>query len=427
METKQLMIIAIAAAVIVVAGVAVYFLTADNNKNTTNDDSGDTDETTVVTVEDSVGRTVEVPENFDNGIVAVGWNVLKVLSFFDAHEHVTEVDYQEAQPMLGSLQPHYYCYDMSTIKTHEDTTMGGFSESTIEQIASENPSLVIMTSNVYNKYQTGSDALAKACPLVVLQLDSMSGYFYTVEDDKYVLQSDIKKSLSILGDVLGESDRDEEVVTALESTLADIKTNALTDCSTLFNLAGSAMAMGSGDINLVFPMFPPFEIAGAKNAAAEGGYTIASGFYTTLTPETFTTDYDFDVIMYDPTAPATLANPDDQAILQWLYGLQGTDDEKEIYITLTTALCGFEMMNVIADAYHTEVVGGSITLDQMESKMTALYKTLYGDTVGGSMWANLYNTMTARGAASEVFTGLYEQAKVIQKEDGTYTLGAYSA
>ncbi len=423
MATKQLIAI-LAVAVIVVAGVGVYFATADNNKNTTNNDS---DESTVVTVEDSAGRTVTVPDSLDNGIVTVGWNILKVLSFFDAHEKVTQVDYQETQTLYGSLQPHYYCYDMSKITTHTDSTMGGFTESDIESIANSNPSLVIMTKNIYDKYQTGSDALAKACTLVVIDLTSMSSSFYTADESgNLVLQDDIQKSLSILGDVLGESDRDEEVISTLNSTLADITANKIAENSPLFSLAGSQMAMGTGDLNLVFPVFPPFALAGATNAASEAGYTVPP-WYATVPVETFTSTYDFDVIMYDPSNPAALANPDDQSVLEWLYGLQDTENEKSIYICLTTALCGFDMLNVVSDAYFTEVVGGTITLEQMESKMTALYKSLFGDSVGASLWSDLVDCMTDRGEASGVYTGLWEQVEVVKNTDGTYTFGDATA
>ncbi len=413
---NQKIIALIVVIVIAAAGVsAAYVLTANNGSNS----STDTDNTTASTViTDSAGRSVTVPDNLDSGIVAVGWNVLKVLSYFEAHEKVTEVDYQEAQVAFGSLQPHYYCYDMSTIKTHEDTTMGAFSEASVEKIANDHPSLVIMTTGVYEKYKTSSDALAKVCPLVVLNLDDMSNMFWEEKDSKLVLASSIQDSLHILGDVLKESDRDEAVIQTINDTFADISSHRLTDASNKVNLSGSQMAMGSGDLNLVFPMFHPLMLAGATNAASV--YTMPP-FYTEVSVETFTSTYDFDTILYDPSAPQTLANPDDQSILKWLYGLQDTANEKEIYIILTTALCGYEMMNVIADAYFVEAqIGGTMTMEDMETKMTAFYKSLYGDDVGSKLWDNLSSTMKSRGSSFGVYTGLWEQVKVGKTGD-TYS------
>lgn len=413
-------IIAIIAVVVIAAvGVsAAYVLTADNGSKT-NSNTDNTGTATVIT--DSASREVTVPDNLDNGIVAVGWNVLKVLSYFDAHEKVTEVDYQETQMALGSLQPHYYCYDMSKMKTHEDTTIGAFSEASIEKIANEKPSLVIMTTGVYEKYKISSDALAKACPLVVLNLNDMSNMFWEQQGTGLVLASSIQNSLHILGDVLKESDRDEAVIETINSTLNDIVAHKLTDTTNKVNLAGSQMAMGSGDLNLVFPMFHPLMLAGATNAASV--YSMPP-FYTEVSVETFTSTYQFDTLLYDPSAPQTLANPNDQAILEWLYGLQGTEDEKEIYIILTTALCGYEMNNVIADAYFVEAkIGGTITIDDMKSKMTVFYKSLYGDEVGSSLWDDLSETMGARGTSAGVYTGLWEQVKVGKTGD-TYSFVA---
>ena len=411
--SKNTIIAIIAAAVIIIAAAGAYVLTQSGSDN--NETSKDK------TVTDSEGREVTVPKNLDNGIITVGWNVLKVLSYFDAHEKVVEVDFQETQPIYGSLQPHYYCYDMSKMASHEDSTMGNFSESTIESIAKKSPSLVIVTTNVYEKFQSSFDSLAKKCPVLALNLTDMSNMFYTVDaSGNFTLNDSIVKSLSILGDVLGEGDVDDKVVKTLNNTLADIKSKQGSDTTTLGSLAGSQMGMGPGDLNAVFPFFHPFQMANVSNAAA--GYPVPP-FYTLLNVETFTSTYDFDVMFYDPSFPAAIANPDDQAVLKWMYSLQGTDDEKKVYSCLTTALCGYEMMNVIADAYYFEVViGKTLTLDQMESILTKLYKDLYGDDVGSKMFNNLDKASASRGAslAVPVETGLWTELKVVLNN------GAYS-
>lgn len=416
MEKKQ-MIVIIAVIIIAIAAIAAIVIMSNGNQSQGPVDPVDPTKT----VTDSAGRVVEVPASLDNGIVTVGWNVLKVLSFFDAHSKVIEVDYQETQMAYGSLQPHYYSYDMSKMKTHEDSTMGNFSEASIETIAKEKPSLVIMTKNIYDKYTVSSDALAKACTLVVIDLSPMSLNFWQEgKDGKLTVHDVIAKSLNILGDVLKEDTRDEAIIKTLNDTLADIVSKAGKDKDTLVNLSGSQMAMGTGDLNLVFPVFNVLQLAGATNAAAKAGYT-APPWFATVEVEKFTSSYDFDMIMYDPSAPRCISNPDDQAVLKWLYGLQGTADEKEIYIILTTALCGYDMMNVIADAYFTEVVvGKTITMDQMKTIMTKLYKDLFGNSVGSKIWDGLVDATGVRGTQTGVYTGLWEKVKV-GLVDGKYT------
>lgn len=91
--SKNAIIAIIAAAVIIIAAAGAYVLTQSGSDN--NETAKDK------TVTDSEGREVTVPKNLDNGIITVGWNVLKVLSYFDAHEKVIEVDFQGTQPIYG--------------------------------------------------------------------------------------------------------------------------------------------------------------------------------------------------------------------------------------------------------------------------------------------------------------------------------------
>ena len=91
--SKNAIIAIIAAAVIIIAAAGAYVLTQSGSDN--NETAKDK------TVTDSEGREVTVPKNLDNRIITVGWNVLKVLSYFDAHEKVVEVDFQGTQPIYG--------------------------------------------------------------------------------------------------------------------------------------------------------------------------------------------------------------------------------------------------------------------------------------------------------------------------------------
>ena len=415
MKTNQIIAIAVVA-VIAVAAVALFAMLPGGEK-------GGNDEPTGDTVVDSAGRTVAIPENLDDGIVTVGWGILKVLSYYDARENVTQVDYQEAQAMFGSLQSHYYCYDMSKMGTHEDSTMGNFSESTIESIAKEKPSLVIMRTGIYEKYKVGCDALAKACTLVVLDLNDLdSNFFQQNGDGKLAVADDLRHSIEILGKVLKESNRSSEVLSILDATLADITAHRYTGDKILANLSGSQMGMSSGDINVVFPYFNPFVLAGVSNAASEAGYA-APPWFAEISVEDFTSKYAFDAIFYDPSAPNRIDLPNNQSVLRWLYEQQGTGNEKEIYVLMTTALCGYDMLSVIADAYYVEAVTGTIAMSEFQSKMTGLYCDLYGEKVGSSLMENLCKVYSARGAAFGVCTDMWSQVKV-GIVDGKYTFVA---
>jgi ABC-type Fe3+-hydroxamate transport system substrate-binding protein len=407
MEQKQIAILAVVA-ITIVAIVAAFVLM--NNNGGSSDDPAET-------FKDAVGRTVEVPENLDNGIVTVGWWVPAVVAYFDAHQHVIEVDKQETLPIMGNMQPHYYAYDMNKMKVHEDTMMGQFSEKTIEDIAAEKPSLVVMEKYVYDKFVTGTEALAKACTVMVVDLSVLMGDFWVADTSgNLTVAPSLQTNLEMLATAFKEDGRDDKIVATLNDTLKDIVSGRGTSTEK-FNLTGASMAMANGDFSVIFPMFNSFNLAGVINAATGQGMPP----YADIGIEKFTTAYDFDVIMFDPSNVTNLTTANNQAALKWLYGLQGTSEEKEIYVLLPTALCGYNMLNVVSDAYFTQAVAfGDLDEEEFEAKMVKLYNDLFGKAYGQKIWDGLCEVIGKRGGTA-ADTSLWCELKVAMVED-KYTL-----
>ena len=75
-------------AIVVLAGAGAVLMT---------DHGGDDIQDGADHVTDSAGRSVPIPESLDGGIVVVGMSTspLRLLSMFDVHDHVIEVDMNE--------------------------------------------------------------------------------------------------------------------------------------------------------------------------------------------------------------------------------------------------------------------------------------------------------------------------------------------
>lgn len=419
--SKQILTILVAALMVVTGATAITVSSADADAETIADDAA-TSTSTMVT--DALGRTVTIPASLDNGIVTYGWWCAQMVSFFDAHTKVIEMDAAETQGAYGTLQPHMVVYDLTKIKTHTDES---FTANQAEELNEKGVSLVIVRSDLYQNYKAAFDALNTAIPVVTLNLYALAGNGYTVgEDGTYHLDSTIVQALSILGDVLGEPNRDEEVVSAIDATFNDIRTHQMSS-TTKYNLSGSEMMMCGGNWSIVFTFYSPYNLSGATNAAAGYLSKAVNGCYYDLGVEGFTSGYDFDVILYDPSNPGNLSSTDNQLILRYLYGLQGTENEVPIYMVLTTALVGFNIFNVMYDAYYLEYLMGSttVTIDYAEKQMTSLYNTLWGDGSATKILSNLESYTLQKGSDNGQYTKLWDRLQ-IEDDNGTYKLVKYA-
>lgn len=416
MNTKLLAGIVII--IIAVVAVVAYVATDDNDDN---DDAKD--ETSTHQVTDVLGREVAVPDDLSDGVYVFGWSILKVASYFDDRQYIEEVDKSEAGEALGNSQSHYYCYDMSKMKTHEDTINMVLNSSTVERVVSEKPSLVLIRSDIYEHSKDAADTLAKEIPLVVVDMSAIDSQYYQKNGDgTYTLDDSVAKSIAVIGDAFGEKDRATAVTQTLNDTISDLATKYAKKVDTKCSLQGSQMVMASGKLNVLYPIWNPLDLAQVPNAAAS--YGDGEKYVVERTAEEFMKDYDFDVMFYDPSVPNNLLSEvDNQSILKYLYGLQGTENEKPIYVVMISALTGYDMVNLMADTYFVEAtVCHTLSVDEVKEKLNKLYCDLYGDDVGNGLYDKLAKAVSDR--SSDVALPLFEQVKVGLNDDGKYTLVA---
>ncbi|MCX6651322.1 MAG: ABC transporter substrate-binding protein [Methanomassiliicoccales archaeon] len=229
-KSKMFAIVAVVIVVIAALGVALVF---------TNDDGDGQSDTTVT---DSLGRTVEIPEEIDS-IFCIGACSLRLVSYFDSVDKVQAIE------------------TAGTFNTRDDQTYylinkGNFSAlpqvaTTAESILQLNPDLVI-TSTATDTGTADNLQTQTSIPVYAINANLEFGdAFY--------------EQISSLGTLLGEQDRAAELNDGIADMIGEITSKATIASNMsayacgMFYYGGSSFLKGSGD-------YLPFDYSNVTNA-----------------------------------------------------------------------------------------------------------------------------------------------------------------
>ena len=350
---------AVAVIAIVVVAVAAYAISGWNGGSGTDD--GDTGIETVI---DSAGRTVQIPDSLDNGIVVIGssQSPLRMLSMFDTYDLIIEVDQNEVNNPLNG-RGYAFAYDFTGMRYHASNVLEG---STVQSIGESDPSLIIVSDKVYASYSANVELLAQYYPTYVINvdLDIWDGSLGGISDE-------MADAITTLGALLGQEDRAGELVDGIDSIVKDIR-NLVGESDLQAFLAGSNYN-GTNTLNTTLAHYQPFEIAGINNAY-KGNET-----GTIEIPAAQIGKLDIDIVFLDPSTAEKYSDPTSQAVMKYLY-------ENDIEIR-----CGFPVMGfgtnfdsvLVCSYYIAYCVYGGIGWDDLYEKMESVYTVFYGDAGEG--------------------------------------------
>ena len=350
---------AVAVIAIIVVAVAAYAISGWNGGSGTDD--GDTGIETVI---DSAGRTVQIPDSLDNGIVVIGssQSPLRMLSMFDTYDLIIEVDQNEVNNPLNG-RGYAFAYDFTGMRYHASNVLEG---STVQSIGESDPSLIIVSDKVYASYSANVELLAQYYPTYVINvdLDIWDGSLGGISDE-------MADAITTLGALLGQEDRAGELVDGIDSIVKDIR-NLVGESDLQAFLAGSNYN-GTNTLNTTLAHYQPFEIAGINNAY-KGNETGKIEI-----PAAQIGKLDIDIVFLDPSTAEKYSDPTSQAVMKYLY-------ENDIEIR-----CGFPVMGfgtnfdsvLVCSYYIAYCVYGGIGWDDLYEKMESVYTVFYGDAGEG--------------------------------------------
>ena len=204
------------------------------------------------TITDIRGREVAIPGEI-HGIIALGACSLRMLSYFDSIDKVVAVDMQEKvdSTMFSGQYFESSTYRVAFPDLRDLPNIGSPSSINVEAIIAEDPDIVFSSTTDVLQLDNMQTALNIPVVAVNADLEMDSIHFY--------------RQITIVGRILGEEDRAQELVDGLEHILEDLARRAagITTARTaysagMFFYGGGGLYKTSGD-------YLPFAFTGVKN------------------------------------------------------------------------------------------------------------------------------------------------------------------
>ena len=371
MQIQKSIAAIIIVAVIVVAGVGVYFFTSgsDNNEpNTANTDFA--------------GQEIVPVDNLDNGIVAIGQDSFRWMTYFRLADKCVMVDQNDLNNYLGKT----FMYvgraevdidgadsakldgtDARKYFTHENV---GITSDDVRTIIELNPSVMVIPVGFYEKYPNEMKTIENA------GINTLAiGEIYTFLDSKtFTITNDLEKQIDILSKALGQEKRGNELKAAFEEVVSDLKTlsGKVTEKRTAY--VGSVSYSGAHDISTSLSYYLPFELANVTNIIGGSADYNGSGVKE-YSAATIKNGIKEDTILFvDASGYSTNTNNTAQGILKMFEG-------HEAYLIAPYIWTGINYESVFIDAYQIlrYAYGDTvITEDQMNEKINHVYDLFFG-------------------------------------------------
>lgn len=371
MQVQKSIAAIILVAVIVVAGVGVYFFTSASGDDKTN--SANTD---------FVGQEIVPVDNLDNGIVAVGQDSFRWMTYFGLADKCVMVDQNDMTNYLGKS----FMYvgraqvdieggdsaklDGTAARKYFTHTNGGITSDDVRTILELKPSIMIVPIGVYEKHPNEMKAIDNA-GINTLAIDEI----YTFLDSKtFAITSNLEKQIDILSKALGQEKRGNELKAAFEEIVNDLKSisGKVTEKRTAF--VGSVSYSGPHDISTSLAYYLPFELANVTNILSGSADYTGSGVKEYSASDIKNGIKEDTILFVDASGYSVNSNNNAQGIIKMFEG-------HEAYLIAPYIWTGINYESVFIDAYQIlrYAYGDSvITEAQMDEKINHVYDLFFG-------------------------------------------------
>lgn len=240
-----------------------------------------------ITITDSAGREVVVPDNPDR-IAVSGSGSSRYFAYLNVTDRIAAIDYQDSNLLAYTSEARPYMIAHPEIK---DLPVLGTAKGVVdaERLLAVNPDILFMAGYSDTVIQTANEIQEKTGIPVVL--------FYSGD---YVTNADnVAESLRLIGEILHVEPRVEEVITYFADTRADLENRVA--CVTEENkptvYVGGIAYSGAHGLDGTDPTYYPFTVLAAKNVAS-GMSTLASTGYAATSKEMIL-EWDADILFVD--------------------------------------------------------------------------------------------------------------------------------
>lgn len=304
-------IIAIAA-IIVIAAAGVGVMVAVNN-NGSSDSS-----------EDFAGYEVKTVDNLDNGIVAVGQDSFRWVTYFGLSDKCVMVDKNDSTNYLGKM----FMYQGKANALNNAKSISGqdlkftsvncgIDDADMSTIINLKPSVVVVPAGFETDYTKQMDGLRSA-GLHIVHI----GYIYTFLDpETFEITKDVEKQLDILGKTFDKEGRADKLRDAFSSTVDDIRSIASKVTERKNAYIGCLAYNGAHGVESSIPYYMPFALANVDNIMADQQMDWEESGVDTYSATKIKEKMNADTLLFmDPTGLAAISDSTSVGILKLFAG-----------------------------------------------------------------------------------------------------------
>lgn len=382
---KQTSVISIVAvAIIVIAAVAVLVM---NN----GDDGPDIDPT-----KDFAGMDIVPVGDLDDGIVAIGQDSFRWVTYFGLADRCVMVDRNDSTNYMG--KSFMYVGKAQALMVDPDlkytSTNCGITPADVSTIINLDPSLVVVPAQFEQSYPLEMKALREA-GLNIFHI----GYIYTfLENGTFRMTSDLVKQIDDLSLVLNMQDRGQELKDLIDGTVSDILSirDRITEMRTGY--IGALAYNGAHGVDSSMTYYMPFELAGITNIMLSDSETADKDSHVgTYSATDISKGIRDDTILFlDATGIYTCTTNTDRGILELFEG-------HEAYVACPYIWTGMNYENVLVGAYQIlHDAYGLLTDEELEQRIDAVYRGFLGTS------ESLRNEVVSGIPVPETGTSVYD-------------------
>ena len=354
---------------------------------------------------DFAGFEITPVDNLDNGIVAIGQDSFRWITYFGLSEKCVMVDLNDKTNYMGKA--FMYVGKARALENNPDLKFTSVncevSPGDTSTILDLNPSLVVVPAEFENTHKNDMDSL-RAAGLNVFHI----GYIYTfLENGTFEMTTDLVRQIDKMSMVLGMEERGEALKSLIDETVDDILSirDKITDrrtgfiCSLAYN--------GAHGMDSSMSYYMPFELAGITNIMADASGDVDQYSHVgTYSATTIKNNIEDDTILFmDATGIYTCTTNTDRGIMELFKG-------HEAYIACPYIWTGMNYENVLVGAYQIlRDAYGLISDDEFEEKADKIYEGFLGtsDSLRNETASNV--PPAADSSVYEDMNRLYEERR----------------
>ena len=413
---KSIMYAILAAAIIAVAGICIYALT--------NNGGGGGNESHDEPLKDFSGYEVRAVNDLSRGIVAVGQDSFRWVTYFGLADKCVMVDMNDKTNYLGKAfmyQGKAQALNGAKPISGQDlaftTANCSVTDEDVKTILDLNPSVVVVPEGFESDCKKQMDAL-RAGGLHIVHI----GYIYTFLDaNTFKITESVEKQLDILAKTFNAQKRADEIRSAFKTTVDDIRSIASRVTTKKTGYIGCLAYNGAHGADSSIPYFMPFALANVTNIMSGDTMDYVDSGVKVYSADVISQKMSSDTILFlDATG---IYKTDDNTSIGILKLFAG----HEAYIAYPYIWTGINYENVLACAYQIlHDAYGLLTDAELENKINDLNKKFLGSQTSNRSELTSKNVPLPDGdsiyddmsAVFEAFRGNATHGRISISDDG---------